>query len=648
MNKLKFYTPFLFAALLLGCSPSEVGEEGEGDLLEPDLDPVITTHFPVTNTPLPITEDFGDGTFTTFDADDTLDFFDEPYRGLATDNPADTRQAFFYPTAGVPVTGLSLPAGNRMWITNIGGNPALQFRDARFTVGQTLPNKTATDPKAGTTIASDTESWGELDLSQPYQISFCVRYAAGGGLVQAYVDNNTSGQANSLHAGNSRIFNLAANSLTAGQRTVIRVPDPGVPDDPHVGTTNSFLQLRCESGCTAFVIDDLWIGYQSDTGTEPSGASCTATSNAVPPAVPTDLALTEGDTQLDVSWAASAFPFATSYDVAYNTSNTTAGATVVNLSGTSTTLSSLTNNIEYFVFVRGKNSNGDSAYSASESATPAPPPVPPSPPTNLVLTPGNAQIGVSWTAGANATSYDVAYNTINDPDVVDGATIVNTAATSTTLTPLVNGTEYFVFVWSKNSLGDSTSIGGSATPELPGVEDDRTWTGSELAEATYASILVTVPPAGTNNNVAAGTNTNVNGLSFFASAAGPLRHRSTVNEFNYNGSSYTTDVTTPAVGMAAPATRVYIGVPVEAGRPVNISATRRNSSNPAAAGKIVMIGSDGTVLFSEDAVTNVSATSQLVLLGSHTQTEVRIIYSREGSGGGGMHLSSIVRDYQDN
>jgi hypothetical protein len=102
--------------------------------------------------------------------------------------------------------------------------------------------------------------------------------------------------------------------------------------------------------------------------------------------------------------------------------------------------------------------------------------------------------------------------------------------------------------------------------------------------------------------------------------------------------------------MAAPTTRVYIGVPVETNRPVTITATHRNSSSGVTADsvKIVFIGGDGNVLCVSDGASNSPTMTSCELLTGHLQTEVRIIYSREGTGTGGMHLTTITRDYQDN
>jgi hypothetical protein len=773
MNKLKLYTVFLLiAGLLMGCSVEggEGTEEDTGDIVTPVLDDDSGGGaLPITLTDLPIVEDFG--SYTNFNQNDTIDFFSPNYKALSTDSADanDPHSSLYYPTAGLydsnGVAGgvLGSNASNQLWISNVNGDATLLIGNARFTIGQTRLGPAATDPKINTTSAANVSSWGELNLSQAYRISFCVVNSSGSGLAQVYLDNNTGGtSAASMHGSSSRLFSTAANLLIPGQRVQINVPGNATLQPSGtvlstitelLGTDSSFLQFRVSSG-GSLLIDDLRIEYQDAPGAPPVCVAGTATIS--PPSTPNPPALTAGDTQIDVTWSAvgsatsydvlyntvdstsagsptvvadiagtsttltglangttyyvfvraknsggnstyssstSAAPqappppeapgapdlvagnaqitvswdavaTATAYDVAYNTTNplvpegdvgdTLAGA-VNDITDTDTTLTSLTNDTLYYVFVRAKNSGGNSAYSSSSSATPEVPLAPPDTPINLNATAGNQQITVTWDAastGDPATAYDVAYNTIDDPDVSDGATVIaDIATTNTTISSLTNGTTYYVFVLAKNAAGSSAySASDSTIPSNPNGLD-RTWTGSpDMAEATYASILTTTPPAGANNNVLAGTNSTVNGLAFFASSAGPLRHRSTVNEFNYNGSSYTTDVTTPTAGNAAPAQRVYIGVPVDVGRPAIIEVLHRNSSSGVTADsvKIVFIGSDGNVLCVSNAASNTGTTTQCSLSNGHAQTEVRIIYSREGTGVGGMHLTTITRNYQDN
>ncbi len=179
---------------------------------------------------LPIIEEFG--------AADASSFFSASYKSLAS----DSGMSFYYALAG---SGSTFLADNE-----------LTFGNARFSLGNTTPTVTtsSSDSLSNTT--------GELDLSQPYRVSFCVQGTSGNGSkkFQIYVDNNTTGQANSAHGGASRIHDVAVSNLSAGQRVVV---------DSTVGTATSFLQIRVESEATV-TISDLWIERQSSAQAQPS------------------------------------------------------------------------------------------------------------------------------------------------------------------------------------------------------------------------------------------------------------------------------------------------------------------------------------------------------------------------------------------
>ena len=68
---------------------------------------------------------------------------------------------------------------------------------------------------------------------------------------QIYVDNNTSGSANSHLGGDSRFFNEPVVDLVAGTTMTV---------EGQVATPNSYLQFRTESG-SVVVIDNIHIEY---------------------------------------------------------------------------------------------------------------------------------------------------------------------------------------------------------------------------------------------------------------------------------------------------------------------------------------------------------------------------------------------------
>ena len=96
----------------------------------------------------------------------------------------------------------------------------------------------------------------------------------------------------------------------------------------------------------------------------------------------------------------------------------------------------------------------------------------PGTPTNLVATPGNNQVALSWTAPSNGgspiTDYTIEYRTGSNPF----APFTHTPSTSTsiTVTGLTNGVSYDFRVSAKNSIGTGTpSSTVSAKPVAPTV-----------------------------------------------------------------------------------------------------------------------------------------------------------------------------------
>ena len=166
-----------------------------------------------------------------------------------------------------------------------------------------------------------------------------------------------------------------------------------------------------------------------------------------------------GNAQLVVTWTA--VDNATGYTVqwtsggqGYNTGDRQ--ATVTSGTTTSHTITGLANGTEYTVQVSATRTGANDGPPSDEmTGTPfTTPPPPPPPVTDLAqvlgvsVTPGNAQLVVTWTAVDNATGYTVqwksgsqAYNTTNRQ-----ATVTSGSTTSHTITGLANGTEYTVRV----------------------------------------------------------------------------------------------------------------------------------------------------------------------------------------------------------
>jgi fibronectin type 3 domain-containing protein len=199
-------------------------------------------------------------------------------------------------------------------------------------------------------------------------------------------------------------------------------------------------------------------GYSSGTGNGPNSGGGTSA-----PATPAGLSATPGDAQVVLTWNASGG--ATSYYVKRGAASGGPYTQISTPSATSFTDTNLTNGTTYFYVVSAFNSAGQSANSAEASAKPVAPAQPPSAPTGLQATAGNAQVALTWTASAGATSYHVKRSTTGGGPYTQISAPTTTSFTDTGLT---NGTTYFYVLSALNSSGESAnSAQASATPAAP-------------------------------------------------------------------------------------------------------------------------------------------------------------------------------------
>lgn len=495
MKQLKLISTLILSAALVACggssdSPSkpdlcgELGFEG-CNLGSSSAQASSSSSVPQgpSNNVVPFHEDF--------EAANALEFFSPSYKELDTVNSDDMNNSFYYSTSGLE--------SGRMVV----GDGKFTIGNARFTIGQTLvtegthlnPDAPPADYKVNTTTPGDvlvnptTTTWGELDLSKNWKMSFCVvewehtGNSANNQLLQIMLDNNQSASGQSIH-GDSRVKELNVGNFIPGKRVEINVPGDvlvgGTVIDGVVqnkGTASSFIQLRIPSAAV-LTMDDLWIGYQSDTGTEPSADDCSAGARVpgwnipLPPVIAIAPVLAAGNGQISVDWEVA--DRATSYNVAYNTANSTTGATVISgIKETEMVIPELTNNTQYFVFVQGVNDGGIGEFSPGASATPMAPLAAPAVPTNLMLEPDDQKIKVTWDSIAGAETYTIAYNLINDSEI-DVSLIESIPAEplsetiSSTISGVVNGNIYYVFVKAVNAAGESDfTLAESATPMEP-------------------------------------------------------------------------------------------------------------------------------------------------------------------------------------
>jgi len=152
-----------------------------------------------------------------------------------------TNYAAIENAAGEQVAMFTISGGS---VTQI--DTGIQLDGGRFTLGNTEPDTQSS--------SDDTSSTGALDLSRPYKVIFDVISAEdseGDNKFQIYVDNNTSGSANSHLGSDSRFFNEPVLELVPGTTMTV---------EGQIATPNSYLQFRTESG-SIVVIDNIRIEY---------------------------------------------------------------------------------------------------------------------------------------------------------------------------------------------------------------------------------------------------------------------------------------------------------------------------------------------------------------------------------------------------
>jgi fibronectin type 3 domain-containing protein len=206
----------------------------------------------------------------------------------------------------------------------------------------------------------------------------------------------------------------------------------------------------------------------------------------VKPPTPGAPALKTGIGTLTASWEA--VDFADSYNLYYAESRTRPETpSVPEIAGTSYTISGLTNEKTYYVWVQAVNTAGGSAISerAEKTLTLAAPSTP-------VLTPGNGSIAVSWEAVAFADSYNLYYAESGTRSETPSVSPIS--GTSWTINSLTNGTTYYVWVQAVNSGGLSAVSGMAqikldlAAPAKPPLSPDNgsitvSWQAVALAES---------------------------------------------------------------------------------------------------------------------------------------------------------------------
>jgi fibronectin type 3 domain-containing protein len=193
----------------------------------------------------------------------------------------------------------------------------------------------------------------------------------------------------------------------------------------------------------------------------PDSTVISAQPACTPPSVPVKPTATAGDGQITLSWPASTGG-ASSYQVLRST--TSGGPYAILTSPTSTGFidTGLTDGTTYYYVV--KSNNGFCLSDPSPESSAKPVCTPPAAPTNLLATPGDSKVSLSWTTPATGTvkSYTVTRTTAGADAHTD---IPVPTGTTYSDSPLLNGTTYYYVVSASN--GTCLSVASAAVSATP-------------------------------------------------------------------------------------------------------------------------------------------------------------------------------------
>jgi len=224
--------------------------------------------------------------------------------------------------------------------------------------------------------------------------------------------------------------------------------------------------------------------------------------DATPLSAPTGLAAVAGNTQVTVTWNATAG--ASAYTLYRGTlSNISAMTSVAaGLAAVTFVDTGLTNGTTYYYRVRAHAGAGASASSRAVAAKPLPPP-PSTAPANLTATAGNTQVVLNWSPVGEVVGYRIFRSTTG---VWDARPFASTTRTTYKNTGLANGTRYAYKVAAYNRGGngpltDEVAATPLAPPPVP------TGLSASPGDGLITLAWTTVPDA-TGYNVYRGTESN--------------------------------------------------------------------------------------------------------------------------------------------
>jgi len=252
-----------------------------------------------------------------------------------------------------------------------------------------------------------------------------------------------------------------------------------------------------------------WVRSRNSAGVSAWAVSTKITTSALkPPNNITNLVkdtATDSETSLKFTFtkptADTTHSDATSYMYSYNTTNvapTDGGTYETSDSTASITISSLSANTTYYIFVKAKNADGLSSTWVSQSGkTKATSNPPGAPATVSASNPSQSGFRFTWSAGTGGavTSYLIALSTsTTEPTTENSATYVNfyydttVTTASYTFAGLNANTTYYCWVKARNADGTSSSVRRNVTTAVAPTVNAPSWVSATNFQRTASTI----------------------------------------------------------------------------------------------------------------------------------------------------------------
>ena len=441
-------------------------------------------------------------------------------------------------------------------------NTSISKYQVRHAAGTSVPANTAWTDIAGSTATTISHTVDNLTNGTQYAFELRAVNASGDGAAATVTATPTqptvtlalSATAISENGGQATVTaSLDYPSTGATTLTVAVAPATGstaVPGDFTLSSPPTLMIAQGDTTSTGTVtvtgVDntedtadkDLTVSATAANPrgvTGPASLTLTLTDDDAPPAAPTGLTATAGDTQVTLNWTDPSNNAITKYQVRYGAGPTVpATATWEDITGsgattTTHTVDNLTNGTQYAFEIRAVNATGNSDASATVTATPRPDPAITVAPDTLVVDEGGSNtFDVTLVAAPTAAvAITVASNntnvTVNPTSLTFSATNYNTAQTVTVTmaaNPLPNGNATLTLAATGGNYAGLTATVAVTANALPSfgaqtIADQTYPQGTAITtlnlpqatggDGTLAYTLTPTPPAGLTFNATART-----------------------------------------------------------------------------------------------------------------------------------------------